>query len=57
MSVHVRHLCGVYYELVLRVCVLYQRSESCISVLLPAFRWGFLAVGAHACSGVGIQLW
>lgn len=43
---HVTHLFGVYYALVLWVRALYQKSESYVSVLLPAFHCGCLAVGA-----------
>ena len=57
MSAYVRHLFGFCYGLVLWVRVLYQRSASCVSVLLPAFHCSCLAVGVHVWSGVGVQLW
>lgn len=40
MSARVRHLFEVFHELVPWVCILYQRSESCVSALLPAL-WLF----------------
>lgn len=48
---------GFYYGLVLWVRVLHQRTASCVSVPLPAFHCGCLAVGARVWFGVGVQLW